>query len=223
MRDRVAAETTEEREARLQRMRDHVAAETTEKREARLQLMSTRQHERLARERVQERASSSSLLKQDSVSSLHAPTCTTCSESFPGLQLRSPSTECVCYYRDKLELRLAPHHALHDTSYIIVVMGMRAYRATQPCHGNTKSSSFATATVTLSRIQQHYTGRLSCPSELSRNFTFLSSGIDHVCIRDVAFTEPVSERELWFIFLFFFVATVVKHLVMSWPLWLKFM
>ena len=39
MRDRVTAETAEEREARLQCMRDTRAAESAEKREARLQQM----------------------------------------------------------------------------------------------------------------------------------------------------------------------------------------
>ena len=48
MRDRLAAETEEEREARLQQMRVRLAAETPEEREARLQQMSTYQHERLA-------------------------------------------------------------------------------------------------------------------------------------------------------------------------------
>ena len=39
-RDRLAAETTEEREARLQRMVDRLTAETAEEREARLQRMA---------------------------------------------------------------------------------------------------------------------------------------------------------------------------------------
>ena len=73
--ERLAAESQEEREARLQ------STESTEEREARLQLMS---EERLAQERIRERASSSQLFKQNSVqkkirtfhahySSLHAP------------------------------------------------------------------------------------------------------------------------------------------------------
>ena len=41
MRDRLAAETPEEREARLQQMRDRLAIESPEEREARLQEIST--------------------------------------------------------------------------------------------------------------------------------------------------------------------------------------
>ena len=51
MRDRLAAETVEEREARLQYMRDRLAAETVEEREARLQYM----RDRLAAETEEER------------------------------------------------------------------------------------------------------------------------------------------------------------------------
>ena len=55
MRDRLAAETEEEREARLQQMRVRLAAETPEEREARLQQMSTYQREKLASESEAER------------------------------------------------------------------------------------------------------------------------------------------------------------------------
>ena len=48
MRDRLAAETAKERDARLQQMRDRLAAETAEERDARLQYTSTYQCERLA-------------------------------------------------------------------------------------------------------------------------------------------------------------------------------
>ena len=58
-RERMAAETTEERETRLQRMRtnqrERLAVETPEERETRLQRMSTNQRERLAVETPEER------------------------------------------------------------------------------------------------------------------------------------------------------------------------
>ena len=50
MADRLAAETPEERETKLQQIRDRLAAETPEERETRLQQMNTNQHERLAGE-----------------------------------------------------------------------------------------------------------------------------------------------------------------------------
>ena len=59
MRVRLAAETPEKKEARLQRMstsqRERLAAETGAEREARLQQMSTYQHERFAAETEEER------------------------------------------------------------------------------------------------------------------------------------------------------------------------
>ena len=55
MRDRLATELAEEREARLQQMRDRLAAESVEEKESRLQQMSTRQRERLATESAEER------------------------------------------------------------------------------------------------------------------------------------------------------------------------
>ena len=55
MRDRLATELAEEREARLQQMRDRLATESVEEREARLQQMSTHQRERLATESAEER------------------------------------------------------------------------------------------------------------------------------------------------------------------------
>ena len=51
MRDRLAAETTEERKTRLQQMRDRLAAETTEEREPRLQQMRDWQLKPLRREK----------------------------------------------------------------------------------------------------------------------------------------------------------------------------
>ncbi len=59
MRTRLAAETEEERDARLQQMRitqhERLAAETEEERDARLQQMRTTRHERLAAETEEER------------------------------------------------------------------------------------------------------------------------------------------------------------------------
>ena len=55
MRDRLAAETEEEREARLQEMRVRLAAKNSQAKEARLQQMSTYQRERLAAETEAER------------------------------------------------------------------------------------------------------------------------------------------------------------------------
>ena len=122
MRDRLATKSTQEREARLQRMRDRLAAESVEEREARLQQMSARQHGRLAVEtdeeredrlqRSREQSSQVLLFEQRSIqvkmrrfhahfALLNFSRCSTCLESFPGLQLRPPSTECVRCYRDK--------------------------------------------------------------------------------------------------------------------------
>ena len=59
MRDRLATETAEERQARLQRMsanqHEKLASETVDEREARLEQMRANQHERLASETVDER------------------------------------------------------------------------------------------------------------------------------------------------------------------------
>ena len=128
--ERLAAETTEERAARLQQMselqQERLAAETTEERVARLQRMSERQRERLAAETTDERAarlqhdqeshrgaqSDLPLFEQPAVrarmckfhahlAALESPRCTTCSEAFPGLQLRSQSTECLRCSRNK--------------------------------------------------------------------------------------------------------------------------
>ena len=48
--DQMAAETAEEREARLQATRDRRAAESSQARETRLQRISSNQHERRASE-----------------------------------------------------------------------------------------------------------------------------------------------------------------------------
>ena len=130
MRDRLAAESPEEREARLRQMRDRLAAESPEEREARLRQMSAHQHQRLTVETVEEREvrlqrarqrerdirtsgeQTSQLFTQPSVqekmrrfhshiASLTSPKCSTCLESFPGLQLPPPSNECARCIRDK--------------------------------------------------------------------------------------------------------------------------
>ena len=54
-RERLATESAEEKEARLQQMRDRLATESAEEREVRLQQMSTCQRERLAVETNQQR------------------------------------------------------------------------------------------------------------------------------------------------------------------------
>ena len=90
--ERLAAETTTERDTRLQRMRDRLAAETNEERDARLECDRARHREQ---QNVQ---SQLPLLQQCSIQAkmckLHAnmatldtPVSTTCSERFPGIQL----------------------------------------------------------------------------------------------------------------------------------------
>ena len=130
MRDRLASETEEERAARLQRMsanqRHRLASETEEEKAARLQRMSANQRHRLATETEEEREarlqcnregqrgqqSQLPLFEQPSVqakmrnfhaeiAALEMQKCTTCSETFPGLQLRSHSTECMRCNQDK--------------------------------------------------------------------------------------------------------------------------
>ena len=98
--------------------RDGLASESTEDREARLRRMGTRQHEQQEEERVcqpvtKEREPLSHLGTQSSVQAtmrtFHGPfanltsprySIILCSESFPGLQLRPTSTECVHCFRD---------------------------------------------------------------------------------------------------------------------------
>ena len=104
--ERLAAETTPERDARLQQMRDRLAAETTEERDARLECDRARHREQ---QTVQ---SQLPLFQQCSVqvkmrkfhanmATLDISVCTTCLERFPGLQLHSNSTECLRCSRDK--------------------------------------------------------------------------------------------------------------------------
>ena len=121
--EKLAIETPEERETRLQRMRDTLAAETPEEREARLLRMNTNQHERLAVEtpegretrleqystRYREQQSVQpqlTLLHQCSIqakmhkfhvnmATLDTPMNSICSERFPGLHFHSTSNECL--------------------------------------------------------------------------------------------------------------------------------
>ena len=91
------------------RQHDRLATESSEEREARL----CHRREQLEEQRVhqRERACSSQLIRQPSVqakmrtfhahfATLTSPRCSTCSESFPGVQLCPPSTECVRCFRD---------------------------------------------------------------------------------------------------------------------------
>ena len=104
---RLAAETEEEREAGLQRMSANqchrLAAETEEEREARL--MRDREGRRQQPshlplfEQPMVRAKMQKFHAQ--IAALMVQKCTTCSEAFPGLQLRSQSAECMRCSRDK--------------------------------------------------------------------------------------------------------------------------
>ena len=106
MRDRLAAETPEEREARLQHMstyqHERLAAETAEEREVRLQCDRQRHRDQ---QLVQ---SQLPLFEQHSIQAkmhkfhahfakLDLSTCTTCLESFPWGLLSA----CLCCSRDK--------------------------------------------------------------------------------------------------------------------------
>ena len=108
--ERLAAETPEEREARLQHMstyqHERLAAETAEEREVRLQCDRQRHRDQ---QLVQ---SQLPLFEQHSIrakmhkfhahfATLDLSTCTTCLESFPGLQLHLGSAECLRCSRDK--------------------------------------------------------------------------------------------------------------------------
>ena len=105
MRDRLAVETPEERKTRLQRMstnqHERLAVGTPEEREVRLEHYSTRYREQQS---VQPQFP---LLQQCSIqakmqkfhvnmATLDTPTCSTCSERFPGLHFHSTSNECLC-------------------------------------------------------------------------------------------------------------------------------
>ena len=109
-RERMAAETPEERQRTLQRMstnqHERLAVETPEERELRLDQYSTRYREQQS---VQPQLP---LLQQCSIqakmhkfhvnmATLDTPTCSTCSERFPGLHFHSTSNECMHCSRDK--------------------------------------------------------------------------------------------------------------------------
>ena len=112
-RERLATESAEEREARLYdlnaRQCERLFIESSEETAARLRQMSIRRCERLQEQR--DRVPSAQLVRQPSIqakirtfhahfATLSCPRCSTCSESFPGLQLRPPSTECMRCSKD---------------------------------------------------------------------------------------------------------------------------
>ena len=105
---RLATETEEERAARLQRMRDRLASETEEERagserEAKLQRNREGQRGQQSQLPLFEQPSVQAKMRKfhAEIAGLEMQKCTTCSEGFPGLQLRSHSTECVRCNRDK--------------------------------------------------------------------------------------------------------------------------
>ena len=104
---RLAAETAEERVARLQQMsacqQERLTAETAEKRAARLQRDRERhRHEQSQLPLFEQPAVRARMQKfHAQLVALESPRCTTCSEAFPGLQLHSQSTECLRCSRDK--------------------------------------------------------------------------------------------------------------------------
>ena len=115
-------------------MRDWHLNQQRQERE-RLQHVSTRQRERLASETSREREvlerEENSLFEQQAVrakmqtlcaqlATLDALRCSTSAESFPGLQLRPPSTECVRCSRDNQNCT-----AFSTTTWILA-----------PCHLN---------------------------------------------------------------------------------------
>ena len=120
--EKLASESAEARETRLQCVSSHqrvrLASETSRERDARL---------RSVRE-GRERQSQHSLFEQQAVrakmqtfhATLEAPRCSTCAESFPGLQLRPPSTECVRNCTPSPTTRiLAPYHLKFRYTHIL--------------------------------------------------------------------------------------------------------
>ena len=93
----MAAETAEEREARLEGLRaaqqERLAAETVEEREARQQNDRNRHGERSVQTKM--------LKFHREIASLSWPQCATCNEKFPGLRLSRDSTECMRCSQDK--------------------------------------------------------------------------------------------------------------------------
>ena len=84
---------------------ERLAVETPEARETRLQRYSVRYREQSAQPQLplfQQCSIKAKMRKfHANMATLDTPVCTTCSESFPGLQLHSKSTECLRCSRDK--------------------------------------------------------------------------------------------------------------------------
>ncbi len=104
--DRRAAETEEEREARLTTQCDRRAAETEAEREALLQRDRERHREQQGANSqlplLHQQSVQNKMLKfHEHMASLAVLRCTTCLEQFSGLQLCSQSTECLRCSRDK--------------------------------------------------------------------------------------------------------------------------
>ena len=141
-----SVETNEEREARLQQMRtrqhERLSVETNEEREDRLHMPVTQRDREQSQLVLFEQCSVQVKMRRFHAhsASLNSSRCSTCSESFPGLQLHPPSTECVRCCRDKHVPKmcssannklwtLAPYHPscrlalIHANSSIIT--GMR--------------------------------------------------------------------------------------------------
>ena len=73
-----------------------VAAESTEEREDRRQHVNERETRANREQPFKQRSVQMKMRKfHDYFATLNSPKCSTCSESFPGIQLRSPTTECT--------------------------------------------------------------------------------------------------------------------------------
>ena len=108
-RQSLATESEEERAVRLQRMRDRLAAETGSEREARLQRNREGQRGQQSQLPLFEQPSVQAKMRKfhAEIAALEMQKCTTCSERFPGLQLRSHSAARTCA-SIAFELTLAP-------------------------------------------------------------------------------------------------------------------
>ena len=109
-RERLAVETPEEREGRLQRMstnqHERLAVETPEERESRLECYITRYMEQQSVQPqlplFQQCSIQAKMRKSHAnMATLDTQTCSTCSERFPGLHFHSKSNECLRCSRDK--------------------------------------------------------------------------------------------------------------------------
>ena len=153
MRDRLASETEEERAARLQQMsanqHHRMAAETGSEREARLQCNREGQRGQQSQLPLFEQPSVQAKMWKfhAEIAALEMQKCTTCSERFSGLQLRSHSTECVRCNRDKhvpklysnvLNNDIFPYvhvHLLYFVWYLIITYST-SFRPRQPHRTN---------------------------------------------------------------------------------------